>query len=68
MEMDKKFQPIDLVPETAKDKTFTELLEAGVPHKGGLALLASAEREARLRSSLEAKPAHFPQPTSLKKH
>ena len=44
-----KGQEIDL--DKGGDKTFNDLLAEGVPHKGGLAQLASAEKLGVLRSS-----------------
>jgi hypothetical protein len=46
--------PIDLVPPGTEDKTFTQLLQEGIQHKGGLAQLAAAEVKARRRTSANA--------------
>ena len=49
MSMD-KIPPLDFDPN-APTKTFSELLAAGVPHKGGLAQLAAAEKTGGLWSA-----------------
>ena len=55
--------PIDLDFDYEPTKTFSELLAEGIPHKGGLAQLASVEAAAQQRST-EAKQSTSAQNTS----
>lgn len=52
---------------TGPSKTYSELLEEGHPHKGGLAQLASAEKAGTLFGSTGAPDERSPAPTSTKK-
>lgn len=49
---DRPIDPLDAIePDAAPAKTYTQLLEEGLPHKGGLLQLAQAEREGGLWSA-----------------
>lgn len=49
---DLPIDPLDAIePDDAPAKTYTQLLEEGMPHKGGLLQLAQAEREGGLWSA-----------------
>ncbi len=48
MDLTKELEPLP------NPKSYNELLQEGVPQKGGLALLASAERTANPDPSIEA--------------
>ncbi|GIK24696.1 MAG: hypothetical protein BroJett006_09420 [Betaproteobacteria bacterium] len=49
---DLPLDPLDAIePEESPAKTYTQLLEEGLPHRGGLQQLAQAERDGGLWSA-----------------
>lgn len=49
---DLPLDPLDAIePEESPAKTYTQLLEAGLPHEGGLLQLAQAEEDGGLWSA-----------------
>lgn len=65
--MDKIDKALAEAQKPGPTKSYSELLQAGVPQKGGLAQLASAEKTGVLFGSRAAQPSDSPPSTSPKK-